>query len=47
VIPKPTVKVRMKENGRDAGVFARRVDPYALILVLKEESHESDVARYR
>jgi hypothetical protein len=22
-IPKPTVKVRMKENGRDAGVFAR------------------------
>src|ERR1700712_4823232 len=34
-IPKPTVKVRMKENGRDACVFARRVDPYALILVLK------------
>jgi hypothetical protein len=31
--PKPTVKVRMKENGRDACVFARRVVPYALILV--------------
>ena len=37
----------MKENGRDARVFARRVVPYALILVLKEESHESDVARPR
>jgi hypothetical protein len=37
VIPKPTVKVRMKENGRDSRVFARRVVPYALILVLKEE----------
>jgi hypothetical protein len=34
-IPKPTVKVRMKENGRDSRIFARRVDPYALILVLK------------
>jgi hypothetical protein len=46
VIPKPTVKVRMKENGRDSRLFlARRVVPYALILVLKEESHESDVAR--
>src|SRR3954463_438016 len=43
-IPKPTVKVRMKENGRCAA-FSRRIDPYALILVLKEESHESDVAR--
>ena len=46
VIPKPTVKVRMKENGRDSRNSARRVVPYALILVLKEESHESDVARY-
>jgi 6,7-dimethyl-8-ribityllumazine synthase len=35
----------MKENGRDSRVFARRVVPYALILVLKEESHESDVAK--
>jgi hypothetical protein len=47
VIPKPTVKVRMKENG--CGGLARLrvviVVPYALILVLKEESHESDVAR--
>src|SRR5882757_9744892 len=34
-IPKPTVKVRMKENGRDSRTFARRVVPYALILVLK------------
>jgi hypothetical protein len=35
-IPKPTVKVRMKENGRDACVFrVGHVDPYALILVLK------------
>jgi hypothetical protein len=45
-IPKPTVKVRMKENG--CGGRALRVAnavPYALILVLKEESHESDVAR--
>src|ERR1700754_1492336 len=33
VIPKPTVKVRMKENGCDACAFARRVVPYALILV--------------
>jgi hypothetical protein len=37
----------MKENG--CGGFARLrvadVVPYALILVLKEESHESDVAR--
>src|SRR5882724_11535460 len=43
-IPKPTVKVRMKENGRDAarGFRARRVVPCALILVPKEESHESD-----
>src|ERR1700722_12739972 len=47
VIPKPTVKVRMKENGRDSRYSARRVVPYALILVLKEESHESDVARTR
>jgi hypothetical protein len=47
VIPKPTVKVRMKENG--CGGLARlrvaKVVPCALILVLKEESHESDVAR--
>jgi hypothetical protein len=47
VIPKPTVIVRMKENG--CGGLARlrvvKVVPYALILVLKEESHESDVAR--
>jgi hypothetical protein len=35
VIPKPTVKVRMKENGRDRRISARRVVPYALILVLK------------
>ena len=35
VIPKPTVKVRMKENGRDSRISARRVVPYALILVLK------------
>jgi hypothetical protein len=33
VIPKPTVKVRMKENGRDSRVIAWRVVPYALILV--------------
>src|SRR5436305_13551639 len=33
VIPKPTVKVRMKENGRDSRSFARCVVPYALILV--------------
>jgi 6,7-dimethyl-8-ribityllumazine synthase len=35
-IPKPTVKVRMKENGRDAsrGFRVGRVVPYALILVL-------------
>ena len=47
VIPKPTVIVRMKENG--CGGLARlrvaMVVPCALILVLKEESHESDVAR--
>jgi hypothetical protein len=47
VIPKPTVIVRMKENG--CGGLARlrvaKVVPCALILVLKEESHESDVAR--
>ena len=47
VIPKPTVKVRMKENG--CGGLARlrvaMVVPCALILVLKEENHESDVAR--
>jgi hypothetical protein len=47
VNPKPTVIVRMKENG--CGGLARlrvvNVVPYALILVLKEESHESDVAR--
>jgi hypothetical protein len=47
VNPKPTVKVRMKENGCGgprafARVFAV---PCALILVLKEENHESDVAR--
>jgi hypothetical protein len=41
-IPKPTVKVRMKENGRDSRMSTRRVVPYALILVLKEASHESD-----
>jgi hypothetical protein len=41
-IPKPTVKVRMKENGRDSRIAMRRVVPYALILVLKEASHESD-----
>ena len=36
----------MKENGCDSRAFARAiVVPYALILVLKEESHESDVAR--
>ena len=36
----------MKENGRDSPRFrAAHVVPYALILVLKEESHESDVAR--
>src|SRR5260370_37561753 len=35
----------MKENGRDSRIRSRRVVPYALILVLKEESHESDVAR--
>jgi hypothetical protein len=47
-IPKPTVTVRMKENGlrRPSRVCAwADVVPYALILVLKEESHESDVAR--
>ena len=46
-IPKPTVKVRMKENGRDAHAFFRVgcFVPCALILVLKEENHESDVAR--
>jgi hypothetical protein len=37
----------MEENG--GGGLARlrvaKVVPYALILVLKEESHESDVAR--
>jgi hypothetical protein len=45
--PKPTVKVRMKENGRDAlrGFTPGFAVPYALVLVLKEESHESDVAR--
>jgi len=36
----------MKENGRDSPLLrAGDVVPYALILVLKEESHESDVAR--
>jgi hypothetical protein len=46
VNPKPTVKVRMKENGsRRLHGSMRLVVPYALILVLKEESHESDVAR--
>ena len=36
----------MKENGRDGRALLRGdVVPYALILVLKEESHESDVAR--
>src|SRR6266403_216792 len=44
-IPKPTVKVRMTENGRDSRLSTRRVVPYALILVLIEESHESDDAR--
>ena len=46
VIPKPTVKVRMKENGCGGPVPLRVADvvPYALILVLKEESHESDPA---
>jgi hypothetical protein len=47
VNPKPTVIVRMKENG--CGSLSRlrvaKVVPCALILVLKEESHESDVAR--
>jgi hypothetical protein len=45
--PKPTVKVRMKENGCGASRDSFRVGtdvPYALILVLKEESHESDLA---
>ena len=48
VNPKPTVTVRMKENGlrRPSRIRAwADVVPYALILVLKEESHESDVAR--
>jgi hypothetical protein len=47
VIPKPTVIVRMKENGCGGLARLRVADvvPYALILVLKEESHESDVAR--
>jgi hypothetical protein len=47
VNPKPTVKVRMKENGCGSPSHLRvaNVVPYALILVLKEESHESDVAR--
>src|SRR5437868_15100432 len=47
-IPKPTVIVRMKENGlRRPSRFCTWADvvPYALILVLKEESHEADVAR--
>src|SRR5579871_2397662 len=45
VNPKPTVKVRMKENGcRDPRLCAGLVVPCALILVLNEESHESDVA---
>ena len=35
----------MKENGRDSRIARGCVVPYALILVLKEESHESDVAR--
>jgi hypothetical protein len=37
----------MKENGRDAlrGFTPGFAVPYALVLVLKEESHESDVAR--
>jgi hypothetical protein len=45
--PKPTVKVRMKENGlrRFTRFFRVGTDvPCALILVLKEESHESDLA---
>jgi hypothetical protein len=46
VNPKPTVTVRMKENGCGGRAFARGCFvPCALILVLKEESHESDVAR--
>jgi hypothetical protein len=47
VNPKPTVKVRMKENGCGSLSLLRvaNVVPCALILVLKEESHESDVAR--
>ena len=45
VIPKPTVKVRMKENGRDSRISRGSVVPYALILVLKEESHESDCCK--
>ena len=47
VIPKPTVIVRMKENGCGGLVrlLVAKVVPYALILVLKEENHESDVAR--
>src|SRR6185437_16543650 len=45
-IPKPTVTVRMKENGCGSRALVRGcVVPCALILVLKEESHESDVAR--
>jgi len=46
-IPKPTVKVRMKENGLRRFARLCRVGtdvPCALILVLKEESHESDPA---
>jgi hypothetical protein len=45
--PKPTVTVRMKENGLRRFARLCRVGsdvPYALILVLKEENHESDRA---
>src|ERR1700676_4934375 len=47
VNPKPTVKVRMKENGCGSPAHLRvaNVVPYALILVRKEESNEADVAR--
>src|SRR4051812_29192362 len=45
--PKPTVTVRMKENGLRRFARLCRVGtdvPGALILVLKEKSHESDLA---
>src|SRR6185312_8038683 len=45
VIPKPTVKVRMKENGSRRRRSCAADVPYALILVFNEESHESDVVR--